>query len=451
MPTACFRVLAAALAIYCLVASAGSALACKVPVFRYALEHWQPDPYLGVVLHRGPLSEEDEALVAKLERRTEDPSNYINLVVKRVDVEKEESAEIPILKSLGEDIRKIKSPEIVLFYPQHSQSGPLAWRGAITAKNINAIVDSPARQQITKWIIDGESAVWVLVGVGDKKKDKAAEEKLRKELARLEKEIKLTDLEIIEAEEEFGKDTKVELRLGFKLLVVDRDDPKEKILAATLLRSESDLLELNEPIAIPVFGRGRSHLALAGKGINAEMIEESCRFLAGDCSCEVKSQNPGVDLLFAVNWDDLVVGSAGSGEELPPLAGVGLYQELELDDLADKPDDPAKRKPTDPEDTTPKDSTTVADKGEEPTGEGDTKLAFAQTAPPKQPKPPADDAEALAQTTPDAASETDDEAALDASSSLAERLVLWVAGLVALGAVVVIASTFWLRSQSTHQ
>ncbi len=86
MPTAYSRILASALALCCLWATATSALACKVPVFRYALEHWQPDPYLAIVLHRGPLSEEAEALVAKLEERVDDQSNFVNLLVKRVDV-----------------------------------------------------------------------------------------------------------------------------------------------------------------------------------------------------------------------------------------------------------------------------------------------------------------------------------------------------------------------------
>ena len=37
-----------------------------MPVFRYALEHWYPDPYQAVILHRGAISDDDEALVAKL-------------------------------------------------------------------------------------------------------------------------------------------------------------------------------------------------------------------------------------------------------------------------------------------------------------------------------------------------------------------------------------------------
>jgi len=39
-----------------------------------------------------------------------------------------------------------------------------------------------------------------------------------------------------------------------------------------------------------------------GKGINKDNLEEYATFLCGPCSCEAKSQNPGLDLLFAADW-----------------------------------------------------------------------------------------------------------------------------------------------------
>jgi hypothetical protein len=73
-----------------------------------------------------------------------------------------------------------------------------------------------------------------------------------------------------------------------------------------LMNSEADLAELNEPLVFPVFGRGRSLLPLVGAGITPENIRGSARFLAGACSCQVKEQNPGFDLLVAANWNELI-------------------------------------------------------------------------------------------------------------------------------------------------
>ena len=46
-----------------LLLSLASALACSVPVFRYALEKWPPDVYQATVFHRGPLTSAQQALV----------------------------------------------------------------------------------------------------------------------------------------------------------------------------------------------------------------------------------------------------------------------------------------------------------------------------------------------------------------------------------------------------
>lgn len=56
-------------------------------------------------------------------------------------------------------------------------------------------------------------------------------------------------------------------------------------------------------MAFPVFGRGRILEPLIGKGIHEGNVLEHSTYLCGACSCEVKDQNPGIDLLMAANWD----------------------------------------------------------------------------------------------------------------------------------------------------
>ena len=47
---------------------------------------------------------------------------------------------------------------------------------------------------------------------------------------------------------------------------------------------------------------------LIGKGINARMIDQIAGFVTGACSCQVKAQNPGTDLLIQKDWDAAVLG-----------------------------------------------------------------------------------------------------------------------------------------------
>ena len=63
--------------------------------------------------------------------------------------------------------------------------------------------------------------------------------------------------------------------------------------------------------------------ALVGRGINEENIEESCQFLVGACSCEVKSQNPGADLLVRANWESVVADEDYDDVSSLQLTGLG--------------------------------------------------------------------------------------------------------------------------------
>jgi len=97
-----------------------------------------------------------------------------------------------------------------------------------------------------------------------------------------------------------------------------------------LLHCEPDLGEFKaEPMVFPVFGRGRALEPLIGKGITLDNVWDYCAYITGACSCEVKKQNPGVDLLTALDWDAVIEGSQIIIDKvLPPLEGVAsLLQE----------------------------------------------------------------------------------------------------------------------------
>jgi hypothetical protein len=93
----------------------------------------------------------------------------------------------------------------------------------------------------------------------------------------------------------------------------------------SLLNSEPDLHEYSDqPLAFPVFGRGIVLYALVGKGISPETIKSASSFIVGPCSCQVKEQNPGFDLLLSHDWDGAVgkqlISSASAQEttDAPP-------------------------------------------------------------------------------------------------------------------------------------
>ena len=69
-----------------------------------------------------------------------------------------------------------------------------------------------------------------------------------------------------------------------------------------MIQSEEDLAELKKPMAFAVFGRGRVLPGLIGAGINADVIEKTCRVLLAACSCDLKELHPGFELPLAADW-----------------------------------------------------------------------------------------------------------------------------------------------------
>ena len=55
------------------------------------------------------------------------------------------------------------------------------------------------------------------------------------------------------------------------------------------------------------------------------------QYLCGECSCEVKDENPGADILLAANWEGILEDSYTIiDQKLPPLAGAGEFRSGEL-------------------------------------------------------------------------------------------------------------------------
>jgi len=191
--------------------------------------------------------------------------------------------------------------------------------------NAKMVVDSPARREIARRILEGHSAVWVLLESGDRAKDTAARELLEKTLRDLEQKLELPVAQgsaPLSREDATGP-IQPPLQLRFSLLTVSRRDAAESVFVQLLLNSEEDLGRYaSEPIVFPIYGRGRVLYALVGKGITRENLQEAGTFLVGACSCEAKAENPGTDLLMAADWEARLVGSAEQAAGPQPLAGL---------------------------------------------------------------------------------------------------------------------------------
>ena len=307
------------------VFTAAAAQACTVPVFRYALERWRADNYDLVIVHRGPLSERHDTLLTKLEKRAEAGEFHANIWLTKLDVAQEDDA--ATAKRFFETIPE-ELPIAAAIAPSGAARGKVIWKTPLDGDALKAILESPARRDIAEKILKGASGVWLLLESGDKKKDEAAAKTLKDVLAEAKEQLVLPELAPGDMRYLTTGDGAPELKIDFPLISLDRNDKEEAFLIESLLRTEEDLKNdkfKGEPIAFPVYGRGRALYALVGKGINEQNIAEACIFLTGACSCQVKELNPGSDLLVSADWDGMMGGRMAVNEALPELTGFSGF------------------------------------------------------------------------------------------------------------------------------
>ncbi len=269
-----------------------------------------------VVFHRGPPSEDLDSLINSLAPSSD---STVGLMIKMVDLDNEpESGAIKMWQSLETDVL----PWMVMAYPFTSRINGPAWSGELNAENVEKLMESPIRRALARGLLQGESGVWILLESGNSEKDDKAAAVLTENLKHMEESLVLPDISPQDISSGLMSIEADELKVSFSLLRVSKENPEEAVLVNMLLGTEEDLKDLKEePIAFPVFGRGRALYALVGKGINRANILDACGFLVGSCSCEVKDQNPGVDLFMNVDWVNLVQPYIDLDRELPALTG----------------------------------------------------------------------------------------------------------------------------------
>ena len=155
----------------------------------------------------------------------------------------------------------------------------------------------PVYEEIAKRILSGDSAVWVLIESGEKKKDDALFAKLRDRLKFFESVAELPEIDPNDPSSQLGPGPPLVLR--FSVIRLARDHPA----VAGLAGPKKKELTGDEAWITPVFGRGRVLGAWPASLMDEEGIDEVCFYLTGACSCQVKAQNPGWDIPTKIDWN----------------------------------------------------------------------------------------------------------------------------------------------------
>ena len=230
--------------------AAALSLACTTRVSEWVLLNSIPHTYTLIHFHKAPLSES---------AKKQDQSIALNI------------------NSANIKFQTIQRPEIAAPYYALYYRNRLFSRYE-TASELTGLASSPLREKIASELMAGKLCVMLYLKTDDEAKDEAG----------------LTTLRRAVASSPFsGIITVVEL---------SRNSREEQHFASMLLNVEDDLKDIQEPMLFGVFGRFKALEPLLGRGITEENVKLMIDYFTAECSCLIKDDLPGTDILFPDKW-----------------------------------------------------------------------------------------------------------------------------------------------------
>ncbi len=226
-------------------------LACTTKVSEWVLLNTVANEYTLVYFHKTPLNEKTSQQIADIGKGISGANIQFKNVVK-------------------EDVNQ---PYYALYYENRLFSR------YDNAEKLRNLISSPLRDKIAGELKAGKLCVLLYLKSEIKEKD--------------EKGIQVVKNAI--SSSPFGE--------IITLVELSRYDLAENHFASMLLNVEDDLKDIKEPMLFGIFGRFKALEPLLAGGITEENINLMIDFLTADCSCLIKDNLPGTDILYINNWD----------------------------------------------------------------------------------------------------------------------------------------------------
>lgn len=272
------------------LALAGPLMACDTPVYEYALLHWPRELSTVYYVHEGRPEARDAAANALLRKLAVGEEGHANLAFAVVDGRQPDG--------LSFEVRRMLKATAGHPFPRHvlvSPKGRVVFSGTMAVADVRNLVNSRKTATLADMLARGAQGILVLLTDEDVDSNGRARDAVR---------------DTIRAAREGGQ------RVG--MLELSRQDLGERWLVRQLLAVESDLAQLRGPMVFGVYGRCHATEAYLGKGINAQNLSTLVAFMNGPCTCDIRAQGLGVDLISNRDWGEpSCPGTTGSRWEDP--------------------------------------------------------------------------------------------------------------------------------------
>ncbi len=283
------------------------AMACETPVYRYAMYRWQPAPYEVYFFHAETPNEQDQRVQELLTEFERGGDSRANVAYIPVNI----SAD-PDLASVPPDVKKAwlqrESKDLPAYFISTPYGVGIAF-DQLDETKVKVLVESPARKSLAAQLETGKLGVFVMLGGKDAAETEATEALLNGLVTEVQEgKVSLYISPAKGAAASEAQPATPNNDLGF--IKIDRNNAEEQWFVRSLLAIEPDLADEERPMVFLVYGRARALLPYIGKGITRENLIREIEFISGACSCTVKEQNPGVDLLVRYDWDSAAAALA---------------------------------------------------------------------------------------------------------------------------------------------
>lgn len=302
------RMKSVVIALVAAIGFAATAIACNIPVFRYALERWKPDKCDVILLTDRELSEAESKEVDRWSQAIKSTDKPANVEVRIANVKQELDARTRDLWTTLQATPTTSLPYVVVRTTVSDKRTVNSWHGPLAKFDVAMLLESPVRQELSRRLLRGDSVVWLVLKSQDAKQNQAVKELLDKELKSLAKTTDFPEGLGLPGSELYSE---VPLLMQFTVLEIDPNDAREQFLVGLFKGFQPDAVAEGQPLIVPVFGRGRALEVIPANRLDADLIKDLTYYLCGACSCQVKERNPGFDLLLASPWDRELFGEGG--------------------------------------------------------------------------------------------------------------------------------------------
>lgn len=298
--------------------SSPEAATVSIPAKKGESGKWKPDYYRAVVIYNAEKPAESDEGVNAIQSKIGDKIKSPNLMLRKIDMTDKANIDEKSAETL-----KLLEPELpftMIYFPENSDVENPLWAGHMTLEDVAAISDSPARREIIRRLLKGESVVWLLIESGVDYKDYRILKLLSEEIKNIGANPPGVGTPVPPESEVKKEEVKPANPVKMSIMRISREDASEKILLNMLNGIEAEVMNIsNEPVLVPVYAGGRILKFFSDEEINSENIRKTIELLSGEVVYGAKTPDSGTVLLLSVNWNGVASGKLSVDKEFPPL------------------------------------------------------------------------------------------------------------------------------------